>query len=473
MQSLANKADVIVPSSIEPSVDQYIEAICMKAIARDPSDRFATADDMAQALRFYMLGRHDELLKMFPLLGHSRGAGSGGRWGWCIAAGFMGFVVSLAIWVIQTNEGEFVLSTDDPEIATRLDRSGGLVVENRATNKTYTLRLGKNALPNGKYELVVTTPDGLELSTDRFQLKRFSGEVIASVVARSSSDKTLPTDSVTRSMWSEPVRVPFLGPEVRSSHGSISGDGLNLVMVTRQADGAHLSESHRNAIDAPFSEPKPIEGLVFEDQGQSLSEFKGNPWLSPDALDLILFAVRPNEQRGPDLWITHRNAIDAPWGPLRSVGANINSAMFEYSGSLSADRKGLVWFRPNPLDKYDGQLWYATRSSDADEFNEGVLLNEAINTLASEQHPYFSPDGSSLLFDRGTPDPRIWIANCNARTGTFENVRRLELPLSWLERSSYAPSMTADSKLLIFTSNEIEGKEGFESCWLWQCRRLP
>lgn len=46
-----------LPRSINPDIDPVLEAIIMKAIAKDPAQRFANAQDMRQALNDYLAGR--------------------------------------------------------------------------------------------------------------------------------------------------------------------------------------------------------------------------------------------------------------------------------------------------------------------------------------------------------------------------------------------------------------------------------
>ncbi len=174
---------------------------------------------------------------------------------------------------------------------------------------------------------------------------------------------------------------------------------------------------------------------------------------------------------GADLWQTHRDSVDAPWQELRSLGPTVNSRGLEYGPSMSLDRLNLYWFRPKPSNSYDGDLWFSVRSNKESEFQSANRLNALINTEASEQHPFPTSDGLRLLFDRGTPDPRLWEASREDVNGDFNKVSRIALPDTWRERCAYAPSMTTDGQLLVFTSNRIAGKEGFDSGELWQCQQ--
>ncbi len=53
--------DIPWPSTVEPGVDKGLEAICMKALALEPRDRFATASDFAVALEVVLRGRDEHV----------------------------------------------------------------------------------------------------------------------------------------------------------------------------------------------------------------------------------------------------------------------------------------------------------------------------------------------------------------------------------------------------------------------------
>jgi len=106
------------------------------------------------------------------------------------------------------------LETDDPQIAAQLGPDGGIVVHDLKTERKYTLHLGANRLPTGKYELVVTTPDGLELTTPQFRIKR-AERVAASVRA---VKRTAPASAVAPGSDSGPATVaiaPFDAEQAR------------------------------------------------------------------------------------------------------------------------------------------------------------------------------------------------------------------------------------------------------------------
>ncbi len=53
--------DIPRPSTVAPGVDEGLEAICMKALALEPSDRFATASDFADALEAVLRARDEHV----------------------------------------------------------------------------------------------------------------------------------------------------------------------------------------------------------------------------------------------------------------------------------------------------------------------------------------------------------------------------------------------------------------------------
>jgi eukaryotic-like serine/threonine-protein kinase len=47
------------PRAVRRSIPKDLEAICLKAMARKPEDRYATPGDLAQALRQFLRGQTD------------------------------------------------------------------------------------------------------------------------------------------------------------------------------------------------------------------------------------------------------------------------------------------------------------------------------------------------------------------------------------------------------------------------------
>jgi serine/threonine protein kinase/tellurite resistance-related uncharacterized protein len=104
-------------------------------------------------------------------------------------------VISATIF-LASNQSEFIIETESPEVSARLDDNHGLVVVDRQTGRRFPLIRGKNQLPIGDYELEIFSPEGYEFTDPRIMVKRF-GSAVATIRARpniadKSSQDTLP-----------------------------------------------------------------------------------------------------------------------------------------------------------------------------------------------------------------------------------------------------------------------------------------
>ncbi len=191
---LRQVSDFAPPSLRERNrkIPDWMLAIIERLMAKKPEDRFQSAGEVVEALsREYEIAcqspSSDSSSLLTPQIAPStasmddRGVKIKLR---LVSMVFLPIALFAAVFIIRTNKGEFVLTTKDPAIATQINAAGGLVVENKATKASYTLMPGPNQLPNGEYELIVTAPGGLELTTSRFELRRLGGSVNATVTAR-------------------------------------------------------------------------------------------------------------------------------------------------------------------------------------------------------------------------------------------------------------------------------------------------
>lgn len=191
---LRQVSDFAPPSLHERNgkIPDWLLAIIERLMAKKPEDRFQSAGDVVEALRRgYEIACQSPASDSSPLLTPpvasataSIDHGGGKKWLRLVATALLPIALFAAVFIIRTSKSEFVLTTQDPAIAAQINAAGGLVVENKATKASYTLMPGPNRLPNGNYELIVTAPDGLELTTSRFQLRRLGGSVNATVTVR-------------------------------------------------------------------------------------------------------------------------------------------------------------------------------------------------------------------------------------------------------------------------------------------------
>jgi tRNA A-37 threonylcarbamoyl transferase component Bud32 len=144
--------------------------------AKEPARRYQTPAEVAEVLRPFAAQRP-------------------ARWrGRVFAAVMLASVLTalvggiVAVWAlisVQTDRGEFVIETSDPDIAVQLAKTG-MKLQDRATNRAYLLQVGKSKLPSGEYEIDVSElPDGVEMSVTTFTLRR-GGRVVATARLRAA-----------------------------------------------------------------------------------------------------------------------------------------------------------------------------------------------------------------------------------------------------------------------------------------------
>jgi hypothetical protein len=147
-----------VPSlrRIRADVPAELDALVARMMAKNPAKRLQTAREAAGALE--------------PFAGGTKSGGPGktSRVGW-MAAGFLGvgLLVGLAVYRIQTDQGELVIATDRKDVKVVVSRGGELVrVIDTETNTRITLH-------SGTYDLELKdAPDGLKLKLDKATLTR-------------------------------------------------------------------------------------------------------------------------------------------------------------------------------------------------------------------------------------------------------------------------------------------------------------
>jgi serine/threonine protein kinase len=105
------------PSKHRTDLDQRLESICMKAMAKKVGDRFTTMGDFAAALGDWLANRSREPL---PQPAPSTSRSSSLRW-LGIAAGSVATlaVVGIVIW-IRTKQGDIKIEVDDPDAVVKI-----------------------------------------------------------------------------------------------------------------------------------------------------------------------------------------------------------------------------------------------------------------------------------------------------------------------------------------------------------------
>ncbi|HEV3204375.1 MAG TPA: serine/threonine-protein kinase, partial [Gemmataceae bacterium] len=192
---------------INPGIPDWLVAIITKLHAKNPADRIQSAAEVADLLEKHLahLENPQTVPQPAPLPEPKLTATPAKRYGrgyvlaaalMLLALGVTGYLFGPAIFRFFTDQGEIEIKTDDSHIAVIVNEKG-VKIHDRLANREYLLKLGRQNVKSGDYEIDVTEPDGIELSTTKFTLKR--GGVI--VLSASSAPKG--NDNVIQGAWQE------------------------------------------------------------------------------------------------------------------------------------------------------------------------------------------------------------------------------------------------------------------------------
>jgi Protein kinase domain len=158
-------------SDVPPELARVLD----KLLAKDPADRYQTPAELADALAPFLAPAPSPRRRRWPRL---------------VAAGFLAAACLLAgaFIYVQTDKGQFVIETDDENVAVLVDKMGGVKIHDRTSDRAYRLAVGQHTLRPGDYQIDVSeVPAGVEFSTRVFTLKR-GGKVVVTARLRARQD---------------------------------------------------------------------------------------------------------------------------------------------------------------------------------------------------------------------------------------------------------------------------------------------
>jgi serine/threonine protein kinase/Tol biopolymer transport system component/tetratricopeptide (TPR) repeat protein len=297
--------------------------------------------------------------------------------------------------------------------------------------------------------------------------------------------------------WGIPMN---LGPPVNtSSYGEggqcISTDGLSLFFMSNRPGGlgnCDIWVTTRPTKKAPWGEPVNLGPTVNSPYDE------GSPELSADGLELYFSewrACRPDGYGSSDLWVATRPTQDDPWGEPKNLGSTVNSPYYDSCQSLSAD--GLTLFfksaRPGGLGGID--LYVTSRKSRSDPWGPPMNLGPSINTLANDELPCLSADGSILYFTAFRPEGfgagDIWQVEIKPTSGVLRETtdpNKKSVSVTYRDANEYfafgplvnlgspingsasytAPSISSDGLSLFVDASRTDG---CGSCDIWVAKR--
>ena len=172
-----------------------------------------------------------------------------------------------------------------------------------------------------------------------------------------------------------PFAAPVKGYSVKEPW--LSGDGLAMVFVSKEANGDVLFLAQRPTLDAPWVKVE----LPPQANGPGKPQY---PRLSSDGLSLLFQSGLPANQS--DIWISRRASVAEPFGQAVNYGPTVNTGVWEGTGQLLGDNVTLVFRRNSD--------WHFVYQNERGGKASIPLPSHPFST----EHLWLTPDGRTAYF---------------------------------------------------------------------------
>jgi Tol biopolymer transport system component len=273
-------------------------------------------------------------------------------------------------------------------------------------------------------------------------------------------------------IFGEPVNpgAPINTPDADGTV-CLSPDGLSLYFGSDRAGGYGMYDM------LVATRPTTADGWntpVNLGQTVNASTDDGCPSLSADGLELYFTSDRSGGCGSFDIWVTTRPSVSDPWGEPVTLGPTVNSSYFDSTPSLSYD--GLSLYFGSNRDKAGTAyshlcyIYVTTRPTRNDPWGLPVRLRSTVN-LGLEydaDHPSISADGRVLFFTSNRPGGigdgwDLWMATRPTADAEWSTAVNLGAPINDSHDDLW-PHISPDGSTLFFLSERTGGLGG-EDIW--------
>jgi serine/threonine protein kinase len=434
--------DAEPPSTINPEVDPGLEVICLRAIAKEISDRYQTMREFAEAFTEWLrspaaavgtrrglraavsdTGPGDEAEIFQTAVGEttsprtlslpSRPRGTRRKpaakgWAaippakrWLIGGGAAAFLLLGVIIVIKTQEGTVEIDTQ------------------------------------GKPTKVTIAGDNVTVDTAQDEQQENSGVSGASTQQEEEFYASFPVDRIKKLDFCRANRFegsPSLAPgmlEMFVMGIDPSGPGREDLFVAR-----------RNALSEPF---RDIVALRFAGS----REHEYNPFVSADGLSLFFTSARSGKR---DIYVSARSHVRAEFGVAQPL-TGANTDQIESRPVVSADGKTLLFLRFTQRGARDAEIFRASLKHDGDRV---IASNVTKTNLPTYAHPVVIGNRGSVLFAQTDQQSlrygmaKLYATWSNAGPANFVNP--VEIMSIGNGEWNTLTSFTADARVMFFRS---------------------
>jgi len=386
------------PSAHRADVDARLEAICLKAMAKEPADRYESAATMAEALEEFLSGSSPAAR---PPLRRRWLA-----WGSAVAAAAL-FVCAGVFIYVNTGSGTLVLEVNEPDVTVTID---GEQVHIKSPRDEITVTVGRHDLEVRK--------GGFETHTESFRVWR-GGRV--EIAARLEPAPRITTPRVDLEPGST-IRLNFDSPVP----GTIQDkDSLGTGFTHRLPGTGRSLPRHDPNLDLS-SHPG---FLTITSTGANLSFTEHRNLAGMEAIGLYLPDVGNRDVR---ISAKFKSIHLAGWSDQLLLIAGTSVDQHVHAGLHQGDRAGphldrmLIW---EYSDGSRGFPHYAASGHTYQEFDNYCITNRLVGPA----------NGDDIIFTLGRTAGKWWIAWDNlsedkysdgyTRDGSLEETRwAVELP---------------------------------------------
>jgi TolB protein len=142
----------------------------------------------------------------------------------------------------------------------------------------------------------------------------------------------------------------------------------------------------------PWSQAVRVEA-AGADPAFNGAALDGCPFISRDGKTFYMASTRPGGLGGIDIWASHRDGPEEPWGAPVNLGAPVNSPANDFCPTIARDGH-FFYFVSNRAGGCGGDDIYTTRLR-PDGWDEPENLGCAVNSAANEASPFPLPERSA------------------------------------------------------------------------------
>ncbi|QDU92570.1 serine/threonine-protein kinase [Lignipirellula cremea] len=377
-------------ATLQPSVDPALEAICQRMMARPIEERFASMQEVADALESWSdaaqpapASPRDRRPMAMPLIG-------------TLAA------IALAcgvLFLVRTPKATFRVEVKDPQVRVLVDDQNLALTDGSWEGKKKAgphqlgvmigdqqLKLGETTVIrlDGEQRQVRLAVSGIEVVGDRFEIAR-DGKTSAVVEVIWEPDSVAGTPPV-------PEENAVAAAEISPTPGDeplTEIDPMLDIDLMRDDDPLSAAKDPRSA--AELMATGDWEWRVIKKLSLGSNAFEYDADMSADRLTLVFSGARSGGHGNRDLWMATRPSPDAPWSKVTNLGPEVNTEHSEYEVRLTNDGLTLGFVR---MGENWSARYFSTRETPLSSWSTAQALDEDSDLPF---HDGYSRDGLSRM----------------------------------------------------------------------------